>query len=161
MPNQIVERERNERGLVAFIDSLRVVLIAVRNLEVNHTSTDEIENILFHLEESATTLILISAHVETNGQDAILRNFKNSIDTVLDKVKTLCQVLTNYIGATEDWPCPASYRAPTSSIATGPGRPPIIIQRDQIEFLRELQFSWAKIARLLGVSQRYDAQGLS
>ena len=30
----------------------------------------------------------------------------------------------------------------------GPGRPSIVIQRDQIEFLRELRLSWSQIALL-------------
>jgi transposase InsO family protein len=37
---------------------------------------------------------------------------------------------------------------------TGPGRPRVIITRQQIEALRELHFSWSCIARLLGVSER-------
>ena len=44
------------------------------------------------------------------------------------------------------------YIAPSSAMR-GPDRPRIIIQYEQIEFLRELQFSWAKIACLLGVSE--------
>ena len=37
---------------------------------------------------------------------------------------------------------------------TGPGRPRVVITRQQIEALREIHFSWSCIARLLGVSER-------
>ena len=57
--NEIVVRERNERrGHVAFLDSLCAILITIRNLKVNQASIEE--NILFHMEERATTLILLS-----------------------------------------------------------------------------------------------------
>ena len=35
----------------------------------------------------------------------------------------------------------------------GPGRHALVVQREQVEFLRELHFSWAKIARILGISE--------
>ena len=38
-------------------------------------------------------------------------------------------------------------------VPTGAGRPRIIIQDEQIHFLRSLHFSWEKIAWLLGVSE--------
>ena len=37
---------------------------------------------------------------------------------------------------------------------TGPGRPCVVITRQQIEAFREIHFSWSCIARLLGISER-------
>ena len=34
----------------------------------------------------------------------------------------------------------------------GPGRPAFTIEKEQIEFLQDLHFTWSSIARLLGVS---------
>ena len=45
-----------------------------------------------------------------------------------------------------------SFACPTTKL-TGTGRPVIIIKRKQNEFLRELRFSWVKIASLLGISE--------
>jgi hypothetical protein len=147
-----VARERNESGLIVFLDSIRALLINVQNLEVTSSSTEEIENILLLLEESASTLVLISAHVGTSTHDTVLSNFKSAVDAVLAKVRTLCQILTTCIDASQDDQIEFSYIVP-SSLPRGPGRPVVVIQREQIEFLRELHFSWAKIARLLGVSE--------
>jgi hypothetical protein len=41
---------------------------------------------------------------------------------------------------------------PTATVQ-GPGRPALIIQHEQIEFLRELHFSWAKITQILCISE--------
>ena len=35
-----------------------------------------------------------------------------------------------------------------------PGKPKFEVSKDQIEFLREMHFSWAKIAELLGISPK-------
>ena len=99
---RIVARERNEHGLIVFLDSIRALLISAQNLEGTNSPTEEIENILLLLEESASTLVLISAHVGTSTQDSVLSNFKNTIDAVLVKVRTLCQILTTYIDASQD-----------------------------------------------------------
>lgn len=61
------------------------------------------------------------------------------------------------------------YRPPTRPNPHGAGRPVIEIRRDQLERLRTIGFSWAKIAQLLGVSvrtvynrrQELDIQGYS
>ena len=45
-----------------------------------------------------------------------------------------------------------SFTCPTAAVQR-PGRPALIVQREQIEFLRELHFPWVKIARILGISE--------
>ena len=47
-----------------------------------------------------------------------------------------------------------SYRAPRIKNDDGKGRPKVVIEREKIEFLRELHFSWTQIAVLFGVSRR-------
>ncbi|XP_028393179.1 uncharacterized protein LOC114517591 [Dendronephthya gigantea] len=150
MPRTIT-RERNERGLSTFLDSIRSLLISVQNLEDTYCSTEVIENLLLHLEESASTLVLISTHAGLNAHDAVLNSFKNDIDAVLAKIRSLCRMLTNYVDDSQEGQLHFSYTAPLS-VAKGPGRPAVVVKCEQILFLRELHFSWAKIASLLGVS---------
>ena len=45
----------------------------------------------------------------------------------------------------------ASFACPTAALQ-GPGRLALIVQCEQIEFLRELLFPWTKIAQILGIS---------
>ena len=45
-----------------------------------------------------------------------------------------------------------SFACPTTKPITA-GRPVIVIEREKIEFLRELHFSWVKMAGLLGISE--------
>ena len=47
---------------------------------------------------------------------------------------------------------PLSFACPTATTRS-PGRPALIVQREQIEFLRELHFPWTKIAQILGISE--------
>lgn len=47
----------------------------------------------------------------------------------------------------------SSYKASRVK-STGRGRPKVMIERQKIEFLRELRFSWTKIANLFGVCRR-------
>ena len=111
MPRTIV-RERNEHGLVVFLDSVRSILIGVQNLEVNGSSMGEVETALLRLEESASTLVLISEYVGTSTNHIILNNFKSTVDALLTKIRTLCQILTSYIDATQDARIEFSYMGP-------------------------------------------------
>ena len=45
-----------------------------------------------------------------------------------------------------------SFACPTATTQC-PGRPALIVQREQIEFLRELHFPWITIAQILGISE--------
>lgn len=45
-----------------------------------------------------------------------------------------------------------SFFTPPVEGRKGPGRPIIVISKDQIEYLRTIHFSWEKIAKLLGIS---------
>ncbi|CAH3039554.1 unnamed protein product, partial [Pocillopora meandrina] len=46
-----------------------------------------------------------------------------------------------------------AYSSSPDSSRNGPGRPPYVIEEEQIRFLREMHFSWKKISDLLGVSE--------
>ena len=55
----------------------------------------------------------------------------------------------------EDKVCDAHVRIPIPLVHTGrPGRPPFLISKAQIETLTELRYSYAKTARMFGVSER-------
>ena len=87
------------------------------------------------------------------GEDSVLQDFETIIEAVLAKVRFVFRVMTKYeernsVEATASY----SFACPTTRL-TGAGRPVIVIEREQIEFLRELHFSWVKIASLLGISE--------
>ena len=105
-----------------------------------------------HLEDTILTLQLL-LHSVWQSEDSVLQDFKTIIEAVLTKVRFVFRVMTKYeernsVEATES----NSFACPITKL-TGAGRPVIVIEREQIEFLRELHFSWVKIASLLGISE--------
>ena len=45
------------------------------------------------------------------------------------------------------------YRAPIQAPSGSRGRPPFIITKEQLVYMRSLSFSWSEISKLLGVSR--------
>ena len=75
------------------------------------------------------------------------------LEGVLTKVRSIFLVLKEYEDRNNTETMQSnSFTCPTSKLA-GAGRPVIIVEREQLEFLRELHFPWAKIACLLGISE--------
>ena len=145
-------RDANERGLYNFVESLRSLLIGIQNMNAQDLSVEYFEEANLRLEDAISTLQLLLQSV-WQSDDPVLRDFKTIIEAVLTKVRFVFQVMTMYeqrdsVESTTS----NSFAGPTSKL-TGSGRPVIVVEREQIEFLRELHFSWAKIASLLGISE--------
>ena len=145
-------RGGNERGLYNFVESLRTLLIGIQNLNTQDVSADYFEQANVRLEDAILTLQLL-LHSVWQSEDSVLRDFKTIIEAVLTKVRFVFRAMTKYeernsIKATIS----NSFACPTTKL-TSAGRPVIVIEREQIEFLRELHFSWVKIASLLGISE--------
>ena len=145
-------RDANERGLYNFVESLRSLLIGIQNMNAQDLSVEYFEEANLRLEDAISTLQLLLQSV-WQSDDPVLRDFKTIIEAVLTKVRFVFQVMTMYeqrdsVESTTS----NSFACPTSKL-TGSGRPVIVVEREQIEFLRELHFSWAKIASLLGISE--------
>ena len=145
-------RDSNERGLYNFIESLRTLLIGIQNMNAQDVSIDYFEEANLRLEDTILTLQLL-LHSVWQSDDSVLQDFKTIIEAVLTKVRFVFSVMTKYeqrgsVEATAS----ISFACPTTKL-TGSGRPVIVVEREQIEFLREMHFSWVKIARLLGISE--------
>ena len=145
-------RGGNERGLYNFVESLRTLLIGIQNLNTQDVSADYFEQANVRLEDAILTLQLL-LHSVWQSEDSVLRDFKTIIEAVLTKVRFVFRAMTKYeernsVEATIS----NSFACPTTKL-TSAGRPVIVIEREQIEFLRELHFSWVKIASLLGISE--------
>lgn len=145
-------RDGNERGLYNFIESLRTLLIGIHNLNTQDASVEYFEQANLRLEDAILTLQLL-LHSVWQTEDSVLRDFKTIIEAVLTKIRFVSRVMTKYEerNSFEDT-VSKSFACPTNKL-TGAGRPVIVVEREQIEFLRELHFSWVKIASLLGISE--------
>ena len=145
-------RGGNERGLYNFVESLRTLLIGIQNLNTQDVSADYFEQANVRLEDAILALQLL-LHSVWQSEDSVLRDFKTIIEAVLTKVRFVFRAMTKYeernsVEATIS----NSFACPTTKL-TSAGRPVIVIEREQIEFLRKLHFSWVKIVTMLGISE--------
>ena len=84
-------------------------------------------------------------------QDRILQDFKIILETVLGQSHVVLETFL-VLQRQDSERTALSFTCPTAAVQ-GPGRSTLIVQREQIEFLCELHFSWAKIAQILGISE--------
>lgn len=145
-------RDGNERGLYNFVESLRTLLIGIKNLNTQDVSVDYFEQANVRLEDAILTLQLL-LHSVWQSEDSVLQDFKTIMEAVLTKVRFVFRAMTKYEERNSvEAKISNSFACPTTKL-TSAGRPVIVIEREQIEFLRELHFSWVKIASLLGISE--------
>ena len=134
------------------MESLRTLLIGIQNLNAQDASVDYFEQANLHLEDAILTLQLL-LHSVWQSEDSVLQDFKTIIEAVLTKIRFVCRVMTKYEERNSfEATVSNSFACPTTKL-TGVGRPVIVIEREQVEFLRELHFSWVKITSLLGISE--------
>ena len=121
----------------------------------NHDYTDYM---LQRLEFCYTTCLeildLVQHHRNENQELVELDEYLTSLHQLLDCVRKLHHKWDDYqdvLDSTMQNVGELAYRASTS--ASGVGRPPFQIQKEQLEYLSSLGFSWTEIATLLGVSR--------
>ena len=145
-----------------FVDELKQLLGECHDLTENTvTITDEyLESGIWWLDEASCTLKLIKdqmsmmiiVNIEGNDEHA-MTNDQAILDALIVCLETTCElkyVISNYIQS------PITDRHPRYFVTScqhmeGHGKPAFTIEKEQIEFLRELHFTWSSIARL-GVS---------
>lgn len=153
MPRQHIIRERNERGMHLFFQSLKgVINLFLASQEIIWTE-ELIEETSRRLQDGYATLILmqddISRVPETNDSlRGCLRNLLGHIQSLYDYLVSLYENLSTNANPSDSFSTQLTQR----SGAEGPGRPSLNITKDQIEYLRSMHFSWEKIAQLLQVS---------
>ena len=136
-------RDGNERGLYNFVESLRTLLIGIQNLNTQDLSVEYFEQANLRLEDSILTLQLL-LHSFWQSEDSVPQDFETIIEAVLTNVRFVFRVMTKY----KERNCVEetvsnSFACPTTKLTVAK-RPVIVIEREQIEFLRELHFSWVK-----------------
>ena len=148
-----VARDRNEIGLNNFVDTLRSLFLQIQNLNREAVESGYIERTLYHLESAIGSLQLLIVNIGQT-QDRVLQDFKVILESVLGQSRIILE--TFVVLERQDCERRAlSFTCPTAAVQR-PGRPALIVQREQIEFLRELHFPtfpWVKIARILGISE--------
>ena len=142
--NSMERNERNTVGLRNFFDSLASVLIGIRNLQTSEVGFPEAEEILTQLEEASVTLRLLASENAHEVYETPLGDLQTFVGQVRVYMQSFCENIS--------LPANTSFRCEVE-IPRGAGRPRIIIEDEQIHFLRSLHFSWGKIAWLLGVSE--------
>ena len=104
-----------------------------------------------HLEDAILTLQLL-LHSVWQGVDSVPQDFETIIEAALTKVLFVFRVMTKYKEKNSVEAMLSNlFTSPTTKL-TGAGRPVIIIEKELIELLQEMHFSWVKIASLLGIS---------
>ena len=129
-------RDGNERGLYNFVESLRTLLIGIKNLNTQDVSVDYFEQANVRLEDAILTLQLLLHsvwHCPSRFQDKNRSCFDKS--TLCFCAMTKCEERNSVEAKISN-----SFACPTTKL-TSAGRPVIVIEREQIEFLRELHFS--------------------
>ena len=160
-------RERNEQGLVVFFDNLRRLFADISELPERRDTepdpvlfADYVDLMWMRTQEAKKTLSLLRSNTEG---DVELSSFTNSLGVILTSLDGLENVL--HTESDEDLNI-INTSFSCDILQTGSqGRPPLIVQVEQIEFLRSMHFPWVKIAHMLGVSEstlrrRREASGI-
>ena len=74
------------------------------------------------------------------------------MESLVTYLRSLSGEWERYIASMERVSEFLQYRVATKE-SVGRGRPPFIVAKEQLEYLRSLSFSWTDIALLLGVSR--------
>ena len=152
---RLVARERNEHGLRVFIDELKRLFGEYRDIRENIGSItpDYVDSMTSRLEEASCTLQVLVDGIFSLMQDedhTQLLRMHDILQTALQATRQLRYGLIHLqagpVGRNMAYSC--AVRG-----VRGPGRPSLIIEKEQIEFLRDLHFTWRGIARLLCISE--------
>ena len=147
-------RERNEYGLFLFFDNLKILLSTVSSFEeaerCNNLTFEDVDQAADRLRTAAETIQLLTADI---GNNEDFTDVASILNLSLTKVRNLIDQLQQYSNEMLDFFGERAYSSSPDSSRNGPGRPPYVIEEEQIRFLREMHFSWKKISDLLGVSE--------
>ena len=87
-----VARERNERDLTNFIDSLRSLFIQIQQINTRDVESEYLERTRSHLEDAIGSLQLLLANIGQT-QDPILQDFKVIIETVSRQSRIILEII--------------------------------------------------------------------
>ena len=145
-----IAREHSEIGLTNFVDSLRSLFRKIRDLNAREIQSEYLETMQSHLESAIASIQLLLINIGQT-QDRVLEDFKVILETVLGQSRIILEVIV-VLERENSERTSLLFACPTATMQC-PGQPALIVQHEQIEFLRELHFPWIKIAQILGISE--------
>jgi hypothetical protein len=151
MSRRIIARERNERGLQLFFQSLKGVINLFLSPQDIEWTDELVEQTCSRLEEAYKTLTLMEREMTYVEEETIDRD-NAGFHLLLDSVKSLHSYAKSFESAGNSTDSYAAQYVRHADGRPAPGRPKLNVTQEQIEFLRSLHFSWEKIAQLLQVS---------
>ena len=153
-----VIRERNERGFLCFLQTLKSVLRLLVNQDGLKLTTEEIVDTRSRLVDAAGTLLMLENDL-TKGNTNFTELPAEAVRVPVQKLRHLVIASINQLCAeieksdNIDFYDEVDTAYSTSLKATqGPGRKPYDILKDQVQHLCSPFISWTKIAALLQVS---------
>lgn len=147
MPRHAVVRERNQRGMQLFLRNLKGIVNLLVNPQETAWTEEIVETTKRRLQDAYATLTLIDNDQHRTHQNESL---EQSLLQLTGNIQSLHAYLVS-CETVEHGSTAVSYTPPVQR-REGPGRPSILIAKDQIEYLRTIHFSWEKIAKLLNIS---------
>ena len=138
----------------AFISDLSTFIVSLADREEGATSSTA-ESVLVRISNYLHVLYAIKTSLhDSSGDDGEL----------LDTLTTISGLLKDLKEIKARWICLESgvnrnatahpYRALRLNADSGRGRPKVVVEQENIEFWRDLRFSWSQIAALFGISRR-------
>lgn len=149
------QRIRRDNDLNFFLTSVRELFSETISMyqDFGSTTLESIETVAGRLEDSIQTLRILSSRLLESIVEPDLE-FGLDMQTLMNN----CMIVANHLrNAAEEIEIVDERRRPSgvTGIRSGrAGRPRTSISVNQIEFLREMHFSWANIANIIGVSER-------
>ena len=143
-------------GWQRFFEELETFLVAA-NREFGSTSREYADYVVERLGVCIQALSSLSRHIESEGMDAEISEIRDSLVDITECCRSLIVLWQSFIDqldsnyATVSRAAMESYHAPRAR--EGRGRPRVIVSREQLQYLRGLNFSWTQISELLGVSR--------
>ena len=112
-------------------------------------SFEDVDHAPDRLRTAAETIQLLTTDI---GNNKDFTDVASILNLSLIKVRNLIDQLQQYRNEMLDIFGERVYSSPPDSSRNSPGRPPYVIEEEQIR-LREMHFSWKKISELLGESE--------
>ena len=144
-----VRSQFNEFEIEEFFRSLQVLLVSSLNVDVSFDTAEFLSRRLDGYERNLS--VLFSRLRESFPTEELLVDFANLIQTVRQQ-RVRCETLSFRSFLLEDQD--TLQQASVSVCRTGVGRPRLEVSQELLEALHvQVGFSWAQIARNLGVSE--------
>ena len=99
----------------------------------------------------------VKESVQTHNNDAEsngdLQTIEQDLTELLECISQMFSQWQQYLHTIDEEDDSIRYRAPIQAPSGSRGRPPFIITKEQLVYMRSLSFSWSEISKLLGVSR--------